>query len=511
MLITNVSTKPNVQLTRLVNKPEALKSPSNSSIENRPSEMPSAALMKVYFSGAKSIWAQANQAKRTQIHSFADDFKSFLTTAKTDITATKEIIKLAESNGFKPWPEEIPQGGIKPGDKFYRNNRNREVSLIVAGQKPLETGFKMIGSHIDSPCIWLKPRPVKEADGGFAVLKTMVHGGIKNHQWTQRNLALVGLVAKPGGEMIEVNIGNRKEDPVLIIPELPPHTDWDKTKSIGSSFPDETLNPIAANSEPDSLDEKTEKTVSDQVLQILKDKYNINEEDLVHAQLALVPAEEPRDVGLDSSMISAYGIDDKSSAFCAVKGLIDYTNELESQGKTPEQTLIATQFSNEEIGSWNNYGAQSDETRAIIAELMEYSQPDKPYSENAVRKAFKNSLIVSADVSHAIDPVRPYAEEATNSAKLGFGPVHKKNGAKFSLPEASRAFEDTQKDIQFQTYTYHQDNGGGGTIGNYVATQQNADVVDTGIPLLGMHSPLELANKSDLYEHYLSAKSYFAN
>lgn len=484
----------------------------NTTSQNQPSislpkSLPSSNLMQVYFAGTKSIWSQADAEKRTNIMAFADDYKGFLNAAKTDITAVKEIVKSAEANGFKAWPDKMPEGGLKPGDKFYRNNRDRSISMIVVGKDPMETGFKLAGAHIDSPHIMLKPKPVQDAPGGFSIFKTMVHGGIKEHQWTQRNLALVGLVAKPGGEVIEVNIGNKPGEPVLFIPELPIHTDRDKSKSLKDAFPKESLNPIVANTEPDCLDDKTEKTVSDQVLAILKEQYNIDEEDLVHAQLALVPATEARDAGLDSSMISGYGSDDKSSAYCVKEALFDVAK----QAEPPQKTVIGTFFSNEEIGSWNNYGAQSDETRAIVSDLIEYTHPDQPYNENITRKAFKNSVLVSADVSTAVDPIRPDAEESSSAAKMGHGPALYKNGALFSLPEASRKFADTQNGLQLQAFAFNQDKGGGGTIGNFLATNHNTDVVDTGIPVIGMHAPIEVVNKSDLYEHYLSMKDYFLN
>lgn len=462
---------------------------------------PSTDLMKVYFTGAKPIWNASDAKKRGEITQFAEEYKTFLNASKTDLQTVQTMIDRAKAKGFKPWPEDMPETLMKAGDKFYRNNRDRSVSLVVIGNKPITEGFKLAGSHIDSPHIMLKAKPLQDAPGGFAIFKTMVHGGIKNHQWTQRNLALVGTVVKTNGEKIKIDIGNDPNDPVLLIPELAIHVDRDHGSAKPSEhFPKENMNPVVGINQPD--DETSDK-VSDQVESILKEKYGVTRDDLLNSQLALVPAQMARDVGLDRSMISAYGHDDKSSAYCSMEALFDVSDKM-----TPERTIIATAFSNEEIGSYNNHGAQSDDTRAIISEAIEYSTGN--YQENMVRKAFKNSVLLSTDVSTAIDPIKPSAEEPTNSAKLGFGPSVYKNGALFSTPEASARFDSTQEGVQSQRFAFNQDKGGGGTIGNYLATQQNTDVVDTGIPVIGMHAPLELISKSDLFEHKESIKNYYA-
>jgi aspartyl aminopeptidase len=463
-------------------------------------------LMKVYFTGTKSLWSQADTEKRNQINTFAEDYKSFLDEAKTDMTAVTEIVKRAKTQGFKPWPEDVPDKPMKAGDKYYRINRDRSVSLVVIGDKPATEGFKLAGAHVDSPHIMLKPNALQESQG-FAIFKTMVHGGIKAHQWTQRNLALIGKVITKDNRVVNINIGNKPGEPVLVIPELAPHVDRNRTQTLGDAFPKEKLNPIVGLNEADGLNEATQNKISKQIAAVLKQKYGIEADDLLNAQLALVPAANARDAGLDQSMISGYGSDDKSSSYCSMQALFDAAKE-----GNPDKTIISTHFSNEEIGSYNNYGAQSDDTRAIISELIEYSLPKgQKYNENLVRQAFKNSVLVSADVSTALDPMRPDAEEPTNAARLGHGPSIYKNGPLFSTPEASADFMRTQKGVQLQPFAFNQDKGGGGTIGNYLATQNNTDVVDTGIPVIGMHAPVELISKADLYEHYLSLKNYYKN
>ncbi|MGD9580327.1 MAG: hypothetical protein AB7V50_03070, partial [Vampirovibrionia bacterium] len=309
---------------------------------------PSTDLMKVYFAGTKPIWSNAGQEKRNQITEFAEEYKSFLNTSKTDLQTVVSMVDKAKEKGFQAWPEDMPKELLKPGEKYYRVNRNRSVSLIVMGNKPITEGFKMAGSHIDSPHIMLKAQPLQDAPGGFAIFKTMVHGGIKNPQWTQRNLALVGTVVKTNGEIIKVDIGNNPDDPVFLIPELAPHVDRGHTeKKPKEGFPKEKMNPIVGLNQPDN---ETSNKVSDQVENILKEKYGINREDLLNSQLALVPAQMARDVGLDRSMISAYGHDDKSSAYCSMEALFELIDKM-----IPERTIIATSFSNEEIGSYNNH------------------------------------------------------------------------------------------------------------------------------------------------------------
>jgi aspartyl aminopeptidase len=501
MHVNSIANFPNLK----VNKKETTSKPSFEGVQKPVSlAKPSPELTKLYFTGLKSLWSSADAKKRNDIIAFAEDYKSFLNNSKTDMTAVTEIVSRAKKEGYKPWPEDVPKKPPKAGDKFYRVNRDRSVSLIVIGEKPVTDGFKLVGSHIDSPHIMLKAKPLQEGPGGFAIFKTMVHGGIKAHQWTQRNLALEGKVVKKDGTVLNVNIGNKPGEPVFMIPELAPHVDRNKSQTLGEAFPKEKLNPIVGLNEDDTLSPEATNKVAKQVEKILKDKYGIDADDLINAQLALVPASEARDVGFDKSMISGFGSDDKSSAYCSMQALFDATRK-----SAPQHTLISTHFSNEEIGSWNNYGAQSDDTRAIISEAIEYTQGQ--YNENLVRRAFKNSILVSADVSTAIDPMRPEAEEATNASKLGYGPSLYKNGQLFSTPEASAKFNQTQKDVQLQAFAFNQDKGGGGTIGNYMATQNNTDVVDTGIPVIGMHAPLELISKSDLFEHYLSLKNYYVN
>lgn len=480
--------------------------------QNGPAVMPSAEHMKAFYAPnmavpkkpeVKSVWASANPQKRQFIQQMGESYKAFLNNSKTDLTAVNSIIQRAMTEGFQPWPENAQAGTFRPqpGEKYFRVNRDRSVHLMVIGQQPIAAGFKMTASHIDSPHVALKAKPLQDGAGDFAIFKTRVHGGIKPHQWTQRTLALVGKVVKPDGQVINIDIGNKPGDPVFIIPELAPHVDDGSARNPKL----EQLNAIVGSNEPDSLDQNAEQSVSSQVEQVLYQTFGITREDLVHAQLALVPAEISRDVGLDRSMISGYGSDDKSSAYAAMEGLISATKTT----PIPQKTMIASCYGNEEIGSWNSYGAKSDDTRMMLAEIMKYTQGQ--FDELELKRAFKNSLIVSTDVTTAIDPVRPDAEDTSNAAKLGFGPAVAHEGALTQTPEASAAFARMLNGVQTQTHTFNQDKGGGGTLGNYIATQNNADVVEFGVPVLGMHSPIEVVHKADLYEFTTALRNYFIN
>ena len=448
----------------------------------------------------KSVWATADAQKRQNINQMGESYKAFLNNAKTDLSAVNTMIQRAQTEGFQPWPNNNPNRLYQPGEKFYRVTRDRSLQLIVIGKEPITNGFKMVATHIDTPHISLKARPLQDAAGGFATFKTKVHGGIKPHQWTQRNLALVGKVIKKDGSTLNIDIGNKPGEPVFIIPELAPHVDNDQNLKKNL----ESLNPIVGSNEAYSLDTNAESDISSQVEQILKQNYGITKEDFEFAQLDLVPAENARDVGFDRSLISGYGSDNKTSAYAGMEAMIAATKF----NPMPNKTMVLANFGNEEVGSWNSYGAKSDDTRMMMAEIMKYTTGQ--YDELALKQAFKNSLIVSADVTTGIDPVRPDAEEGTNAAVLGYGPAIAKEGAFTSTPEAAAYFSRMIGDVKTQTHTFNQDVGGGATLGNYLATQNNVDVIDIGVPVIGMHSPTEVISKADLYEFTTALLNYYS-
>lgn len=459
---------------------------------------PTSELSKVYFTG--NVWKKANDEKRNNIKTFANEYMEFLNVSKTDLAAVREVVKRAEKEGFKPWPMDKPEELLKPGEKFYRVTDDRAVSLIVTGKDNIEKGFKWVGSHCDSPGFTLKANPFQKAAGGFEIAKVIPHGSLKNHQWTQMDLALMGEVILKDGSKVIIDIGNNPNDPVIVIPELAPHVDRNhRSQNPGDAFPNENMTPIVALSNED------ETNIAKTTLDLLKKKYGIDKDDLINADLVLVPAEKARKCGIDESMISAYGQDDKSSIYCSMKAIFEAANKSGSEG--PQKTMICSVFSNEEIGSENTYGAASHDLRDMITELVEYTTGST--NPNKVSKALRNTVAVSADVSHAIMPTKPEAEEATNSAKLGYGFSVKRNGKLFATPEALHTFLKTQEGLERQIYTYNQDKGGGGTIGKFMSTNLNMPTVDTGVPLIGMHAPYEITSIADIYEYNLSMLNYY--
>lgn len=454
---------------------------------------PSAKLLQVYFTGKvqkpETILGTASAEEKKAIEAFGKEYLDFLVKAKTNLGAAKEVIRVARSSGYKEFDPDKP---LTPGDKVYFINNDRAVVLATIGEQPVTAGTRVIGSHLDSPNIILKANPLKDSEG-FCLFKTMIHGGIKNYHWVNRHLALQGKVVTTDGREINIDIGNKPDESTFVIPDLAPHVDKGNNKS--KEFKDEEMNPIVA------LNSDIEGKVSDYVEKVLKERYGIGREELVSAELNLVPAENPRKIGFDEGLIGAYGHDDKSCVFANLKAEIE-------QKKAPEYTTISAFFGNEEIGSYNNYGAKSDFLGQVVGSLIEKQKGS--FNENDLRRAMKRSLALSADVSTAIDPIKPDHEEKTNACRLGHGVIMKLQGWKNSIPEATAKITGLFKknDVKFQPFAYHQDMGGGATIGVYLATRYNLDVVDVGIPILSMHSPLEIADQGDIYHLYKGMKAF---
>lgn len=456
------------------------------------SAKPSAGLLQVYFTGKvikpETILGTASVQEKADILAFGKEYLDFLAITKSSLNATKETLKIAKANGYQEFD---PEKKLEAGDKVYFLNNDRALVLATIGKQPITQGVKIIGSHLDSPCFVLKANPLKDSEG-FCLFKTMVHGGIKNYHWVNRHLALEGKVVTKEGKEIEINIGNKPGENTFIIADLAPHVD--KGNNDQKSFKDEEMNPIVA------LNTDQEGSISDYVEKVLKERYGVGREELQNAELALVPAENPRNIGFDDGLVGAYGHDDKSSVFASLKAEINQ--------KTPEYTSVSAFFGNEEIGSYNNYGAKSDFLGMAMGSLIENQKGT--YNENDLRRTMKRSLALSADVSTAIDPIKPEKEEATNACRLGHGVIMKLQGWKNSIPEATARltglFKD--KDVKFQPFAYNQDIGGGSTIGVYLATNYNLDVVDVGIPILSMHAPVEIADQGDLYHLYKGMNSF---
>ena len=377
--------------------------------------------------------------KKKQAEAYATQYKDFIHKARTELTFVTEAVKLAESKGFKRLTDSSP---LTPGARYYDVNRDRAMTMMVIGEQPLEAGFRVAGSHIDSPRIELKGRPLYEKQG-FALFQTYVHGGIKNYQWVNVPLALIGRVDKTDGTHVNINIGLDPADPVLIVPDLAPHVDHSMRKRTNRDvIKKEELDVIVANT-PGRKD-----AVKDTVVRFLKDEYDISIADLVSAELALVPAMAPRDVGFDRSMVVAYGQDDKVAAYASVAGLFDL--------KKPKYTAMAFLVDNEEVGNINNTGAESTYLVDLMADLL-YRDKGSEYSDYWLRKALRNTKVVSVDVNPGVNPSWSGVWELGNAPRLGHGINIKLYGGGFNANSEyvawTRAYLD-DNDIPWQTSTY---------------------------------------------------------
>ena len=404
-------------------------------------------------------------------------------------------------------------GALPPGTKVYQNNRGKSLVFAVIGKKPLTGGVNIIGSHVDSPRIDLKANPVYE-EAEFAFLDTQYYGGIKNYQWTTIPLALHGVLIRGDGQKVEVRSGEESGDPVCTITDLLPHLAREQMQKKASEVvPGEDLN-ILAGSKP-FKDTKAKDKVKLNFLRLLNEQYGLIEQDFAGAELELVPAFNARDLGLDRSMIGAYGHDDRSCAFAVIKAVLEIARAADAgnpQAKTsiglltPEKTIIAVFTDKEEIGSVGNTGAQSRLFENFIAYLL--SQNTDTYSEITLRRALGRSAMLSGDVNCAFDPNYDSVYDKKNASYFGKGLVLTKytgSGGKGGGSDANAEFCGkiqsllNKRKIQWQYGDLGKvDKGGGYTIAKYAA-QLVVEVLDCGIPVLSMHSPFEVISKIDLH------------
>lgn len=451
---------------------------------------------------AKNVWLDADETKKKAIFDFGKEYIDFLSNGKTERMATKEAIALAEAAGFKNL-DTLKE--IHSGDKVYAVNKNKNFLAAVIGDKSIEEGMRVLGAHIDSPRLDIKQNPLFEK-GGFALFETHYYGGIKKYQYVTIPLALHGVVYKKDGSSFDVNIGEDKDDPVIGITDLLIHLSADQLqKTAAKAIEGEDLD-ITVGNIPLEKDEAG--ACKNYILQLLKDKYGMEEEDFLSSELHAVPAGPARDYGLDRSMIAGYGHDDKVCAYTSLRAVLD-------AGKQ-EYTSVVVLVDKEEVGSIGATGAQSMWFENVVAELL-YREGKE--SNLAVRHAMTNTMMLSSDVSCAVDPIYPSANEANNSCYFGKGVVFNKytgargkSGCNDAMPEflafIRKAMDDNN--LHYQTSEIGKvDQGGGGTIA-YILGNYNMYVLDAGIPVLSMHSPMELVSKADVYEAYLAYKAFLA-
>ncbi len=437
-------------------------------------------------------WAQLSDGERRDVFAFAEDYKAFMSSAKTELSFVSEAVEIARDAGFR---ELRSASNLRPGARFYDINRDRTLSLIVVGSESFTDGFRVVGAHVDSPRIELKGRPLYEMEG-FALFQTYRHGGIKNYQWVNLPLALVGHVDKKDGTRVAISVGLDPDDPVFVIPDLSPHVDQEFRERMNRDvIMGEELDPLVA-SIPDANN-----SISAAVLAYLDGEYDIEEEDLVSAELVLVPAMEPRDVGFDRSMMAIYGQDDKLSSYSALRAILE-------QG-TPKQTAIAFLVDNEEVGNVNNTGAMSTYLVDLMSELV-YRQRGDAYSDYDLRRALRNTKVVSSDVNPGIHPAYPGVWEVGNAPRLGFGVNLKLYGGGFNANSEYIAWNRAYLDdagVAWQTATY-KGRASGGTIGNSLS-KDNMEVIDYGVPVLSIHSTYAISSKVDVHMLYRAMDAFY--
>ncbi|WP_252250988.1 aminopeptidase [Clostridium sp. ZBS13] len=444
----------------------------------------------------KNVWNKYEEKGVKEIFDFCDGYKNFMSICKTERECVKEVIKMAEDNGYKNIDDIIKNGGaLKAGDKVYANNKGKTIALFIIGNESMEKGLKILGAHIDSPRLDAKQNPLYE-DNEMVLLDTHYYGGIKKYQWVTLPLALHGVVVKKDGSIIDICIGEDESDPVVGVSDLLVHLSGDQLLKKGNKVVEgEDLN-VLVGSTPLKGEEKD--AVKANILKILKEKYDFEEEDFLSAEIEIVPAGKARDYGLDRSMVMAYGHDDRVCSYTSLKAMFDI-NEC-------DKTCCCLLVDKEEVGSIGATGMQSKFFENIVAEVLDKVEG---FSDIKLRRCLSNSKMLSSDVSAAFDPNYPSVMEKKNSAFFGRGMVFNKyTGARGKsgcndanaeyMAELRRIME--KHDVSIQTAELGKvDAGGGGTIA-YILAQYNMEVIDCGVALLNMHAPWELASKADIYE-----------
>ncbi len=436
----------------------------------------------------ESTWKNASLEKIEAAQIYGEGYKGFLDAARTELAFVAKTKAMVETAGFKPWTVGTK---IKAGDKYYHSNRDRAMLLIIGGKDSVSKGVRIIASHIDSPRLELKGRPLYEKEG-FALFQTNYHGGIKTYQWTNIPLALVGRVDKKDGTTVQINIGLKASDPIFMIPDLSPHTARDQMKKTAREVVSyEQLDPIIASGPTNIANDPTGKMgVEERVLDFLKHTYKIDAADLVSAELSLVPATRPRDMGIGRRLMAVYGQDDRLAGYASIRAAIE--------ADTPQKTALIHLADNEESGNNNVTGASSTYLIDLIGELV-YAEQGSKFRQPMVTRALRASKALSIDVNPGVNPMDPGAWEIGNAPKLGYGVNIKLYGRGFDAASEfiawTRSALDSNK-VPWQTSTYKVGRAGGGTLGRELA-RQNIDTIDFGVPVLSIHTPYAVSDKMD--------------
>lgn len=470
----------------------------------------------------KNTWETYDSKDLKKLEKLSDAYRAFLDNGKTERECVDYIVNTIEAAGYRELAAlEKSQTALKPGDKVYSVWMNKSIIMFRMGEKPMSAGMNILGAHIDSPRLDIKQNPLYE-DGGFAYLDTHYYGGVKKYQWVTIPLAIHGVVVKKDGTTVELNVGENEDDPVFFVSDLLIHLAAEQLeKKAAKVIEGEALDIIVGN-KPLVIDKKADKksgksdgkgeekaakdAVKAGILQILKESYDIEEEDFISAELEVVPAGRAREAGFDRSMILAYGQDDRVCAFTSMQAMLDV--------EKTERTLCCILVDKEEIGSVGATGMQSRFFENAVAEVMNLAGD---YSELALRRCLAHSCMLSSDVSSAFDPTYAASFDKKNVAYLGGGMVFNKftgargkSGSNDANAEYIAHIRDifAKEKINFQTAELGRvDLGGGGTIA-YILALYGMNVIDSGVAVLNMHAPWEATSKADVYEAYRGYKAF---
>ena len=446
----------------------------------------------------ENAWKSCNKQTVKEIFGFCEGYKKFISECKTERECTRRSIQMAEEHGYRNLKEIIAaKETIKSGDKVYADNMGKAIVLFNIGKKPIEDGLKILGAHIDSPRLDIKQNPLYE-DSDLVLMDTHYYGGIKKYQWTTIPLALHGVVALTDGSVIDVEIGEKEKDPVVCVSDLLIHLAAEQMEKNGAKVVEGEALDLVVGNMPFNPKKDEKNPAKAYILDILKKKYRIAEEDFMSAELEAVPAGKARDLGLDASMVLGYGQDDRVCAYTSLMAMLEV--------EEPEYTSVCLLVDKEEIGSVGATGMQSLFFENMVAEILDRMGC---YSELILRRTLANSEMLSSDVNAGFDPNYAYAFEKKNASYLGRGVVFSKftgsRGKSGSNDANAEYIARVRKALERENVAYQMaelgkvDIGGGGTIA-YILAKYGMDVIDCGVAVLSMHAPYEATSKIDIYE-----------
>jgi aspartyl aminopeptidase len=450
----------------------------------------------------KNVYENLTNEEISEMNVYVSEYLDFLGKAKTEYKSVEIVTKMLQKEGFVDIST-IKE--LKPSDKVYFINKEKSLYAAVIGEEKLVNGVSIIGAHVDSPRIDLKPMPLHE-NKGIALLKTQYYGGIKKYQWLAIPLSMYGIIYTSEGKKMDIVIGEDEKDPCFTISDLLPHLSKEQMKAVANEFVDPEKMSILFGSIKSTTESKEKNDVKENILKLLNDKYGIKEIDFARSEIQFVPSFKPRYIGLDSSMIGGYGQDDRACAFSAIKSIIK-----QSKNKV-NKTLITMIVDKEEIGSLGNTSMNSKIFDMFINRLLNL----KNEKDADIYELYYNSKMLSADVSTCVDPNHEEVSDVQNANILGAGVCLEKytgSGGKYNSSDANAKYVSDimgvfdRNNIIYQIGTLGKiEKGGGGTIA-YILANKGVDVIDCGTPILSMHSPFEVASIADLYMTY---KAYVA-